>query len=223
MASRIPSAPIHRAGGRKVAGLGSGYGAGGAAVRISVNTAQARSFLSSFQKESRGLRDWVAKEIAERVAENARKRVTRQSTWSPRPGRSPKNILRPSAGGDAIKVVSDRERMKMSTQESSFTVFVSTGQAHLLEYGVDPHWQRMRRIPHKLWVSLGDAFASGELTKDSPWRHGLFRHPGHAAKPFLVPSVKAARGWANRQGKVKFRQRFNAARLMARVRSGRAS
>ena len=216
-------ARIHTGGG-KVGGLGSGaYGRGGSAVRIDVKTAQAHSFMARFQRETRAVKEYISLIVAERVKKNAEERVESRSKHPPRMGkgggpRHPSNILRPSAGGQAIRIVSDKEfriRNKGGATSTGFTVYISSGQAHLLEYGVSPHWQRMKRVKHTRWVELGEAFKNGEITKNSPWEHGLFRHPGHPAKPFVMPAVKAARGWANRQGKHMFMKKFNAAKMMA--------
>lgn len=214
MADVLPGGGIHRRPAGRVSGIRGGM-RGGGAIRLDVKTAQADSFLRKFHKRSNAVKDWVALKVAERVKANAENRVERQSVWPGRFGkggrpRKPTNILRPSLGGQAIGIVKNTELGPSSGRgrTTGYTVYVSSGQAHLLEYGVDPHWQRMRRVPHSVWAELGALFASKQLNKRSPWRFGLMKHPGHRPAPFMQASYKSARGWLNRQGRNEMVRRF---------------
>lgn len=226
MPTIAPAGGIHsRRVPGSVAGISGTRARGGSALRIDVRTAQARSMLARFQREIIPIKDWICLQVAERVKTLMESRVERQSVWPPRDGsgnrpRRPTNILRPSAGGMAIGVVHNRDFGRVSigrTTTTGYTVYVSSGQAHLLEYGVDPHWQRMRRQPRARFQELGELFRTGALNKRSPGTYGLFRHPGHGPKPFVMPSYKSARGWLNRQGKSQMIRRYNQAKNMSRA------
>ena len=219
MADIAPRIGVHRRPAGNVAGIRGGM-RGGGAIKLDVRTAQAHSMLSKFLKRSNAVKDWVALKTAEKVKENAENRVERQSQWPGRAGaggrpRSPGSILRPSIGGRSIQLVHNSQFPKSAStgraSQTGYTVYVSSGQAHLLEYGVDPHWQRMKGVPHAVWVELGTLFAQRQINKRSPWRFGLMRHPGHKAKPFMMPSYKSARGWLNRQGRNEMVRRYQRA------------
>lgn len=209
MASVVPKgAAIHRKGNvGTTIGIGAGFAGGGAAVRIKVDNARVHSFLKVLEKDSKQVKFIASFMVANKMKELAEKRVERQSKWPSRPNRMPSQRLRPGLGGDSdgirvIKTISNQAGFA-SGYTAENTVVFTAAHTHLLEYGVDPHWQTHIKAPREVKARNAVLFKSGDLNKNSIPKpeQMLVRHPGHEPKPFVMPSHKSALQWIRRKGK----------------------